>query len=104
MLRLMLRLMLHVARRRLGWRSGWHGHDGPGSLWGWLGPGARRSARQARTPPNDGVVKTRFDERFLAFALDRTADAVSIGSIEVRHVIGHLNAEGANLRHQVLGS
>ena len=93
-----------LARRRLGWRGGRRGHDWLGCLGRGLGPGTRCSARQARAPPNHGVVETRFDERFLAFALDGTADTVGIGSIQVGHMIGHVDAKGANLRHQILGS
>jgi hypothetical protein len=67
-----------------------------------LGLGARARGH-ARAPPNDGVVDARFDERFLAFALDRSTDTIGLGRVEVGHVVGHVESHGANLRHEILG-
>jgi hypothetical protein len=85
-----------------GWYRALRSHGGLGGRWCRLRPGRRRSG-QARSPPDDGIVEARFDERFLAFTLDRAANAIGVRNINVGHVVSHIHAHGANLGYEILG-
>ena len=56
----------------------------------------------ARAPADHRVRQALLDQGLVSFPIQRPADAIGVGGLQMGHVIGDLDPQGLDLRHQVL--